>query len=176
MGGRRCRPKGRLPSPIGVQLPPLHPKMTPGTGAPRETSRVADTARGLPLEPPQPRGEHCPGEPSSGAASSPPALGLGVRRPLNCNIFFSDKKGLKVSALLTPNSLPGSLPLSALAPSHKLCSGLVRSLWDPAVVASIGGSECLCFRGTPSWLDSPSHLQLWRTTLTAPGSARYHDP
>ena len=25
--GRRCRPKGRLPSPIGGQLPPLYPKM-----------------------------------------------------------------------------------------------------------------------------------------------------
>lgn len=86
-GGLRYRPKGRLPSPIGIQLPPLHPKMTPGTGAPRETSRVADTARGLPLESPQPRGEHCAGNRARGAAPSPPALGLGVRRPLKCNIF-----------------------------------------------------------------------------------------
>lgn len=76
-GGRRYRPKGRLPSPIGIQLPPLHPKMTPRTGAPRETSRVADTARGLPLESPQPRGEHCTGEPSPGRRSIASGLGPG---------------------------------------------------------------------------------------------------
>lgn len=62
-------------------------------------------------------------------------------------------------SLCTPNSLLGSLPFSALAPSHKLCSGPVHSLRDPAVVASIGERECFSSRVILSWLDSPPALK-----------------
>ena len=52
-----------------------------------------------------------------------------------------------MSSLRTLNPLPGSLLLSASALSHKLCSRLVHSLRDPAVVASTRESQCLCFGG-----------------------------
>lgn len=82
LSGQRCRPKGTLLSPIGVQLPPPHPTVTPGTGASREAPASRRRLWGLLLVLPQPRGEHCAGKPSPGAAPSPPALGLGAQRPL----------------------------------------------------------------------------------------------
>lgn len=79
-----------------------------------------------------------------------------------------------------PKSPACSLLLSASAPSHKLCSRLVRALRDPAVVASTRESECL-FRGPGrggmfSSGQSPPPPQPWKKTLTIPGNTGYHDP
>lgn len=145
----------------GPELPPGYPKMPPGTGASRETPGAAETAPG---PAPRPHGARRSPNPAP-LQTAARAWELGAE-PLNRNTF-GDREAFEVSSVRTPNPPARSLPLSALTASHKLCSGLVHSLRDPAVVA------CLGFRGTLLWLESP---QSWKTTTATGGTARQHDP
>lgn len=132
---------GPLLSPVGVQSSLLGtPKCLPGLQHPER-----------PPEPRSPR--RCPRKPKPGAAPSRAARGLGARSRAPKPKHSRRPGGIRGVLRPRPGSPARALPLSAVTASHKLCSGLVHSPRDSAVVA------CLGFRGTLLWLESPPALE-----------------